>query len=58
VARYVREEHALWLKTRCAEGKDIKDTDTGTFCIDPQGEKYAIETPTTEQYENNWSFKR
>lgn len=58
VARYVKEEHALWLKTRRAEGKDIKDTDMRTFRIGLKDEKYAIATPTTEQYENNWSFKR
>jgi hypothetical protein len=56
VARYVKEEHALWLKTRRAEGKDI--TDMRTFRIGLKDEKYAIATPTTEQYENNWSFKR
>jgi len=29
-----------------------------TFRMGLQGEKYTIATPTTDRYENNWSFKR
>lgn len=53
VAKYVKEEHALWLKSK----KDKPVTDMRKFRIGIKGEKYKIQTPTGEKYENNWSFK-
>lgn len=58
VARYVREQHALWLRVAKEEGRKVEDGDMRLFRIGLKGEKYAIETPTVEQYENNWSFKK
>jgi hypothetical protein len=57
VARYVKEEHELWLKFK-REGRKVKDTDMRTFRVGLKGEKYAIKTATAERYENNWSFKK
>ena len=54
VARYVKEQHRLWLRKR----KRVKDTDMRTFRIGFKNEKYAIGTPTVEQYEDNWKFRR
>ena len=58
VARYVKEEHDLWLKAKKEEGKKVKDAAMRIFRIGLKGEKYSITTPTTERYENNWSFKK
>jgi hypothetical protein len=57
VAKYVKEEHAHWLKEKKKEGKKVKDSDMRIFRIGLKGEKYKVQTPTVEQYENNWSFK-
>jgi hypothetical protein len=56
VARYVTEEHRLWLREKEKEGKRIKDTDMRTFRVGLKDEKYSIPTPIAEQYENNWNF--
>ena len=56
VARYVAEEHRLWLREKKKEGKRVKDTDMRVFRIGLKGEKYSITTPTDEQFENNWDF--
>ena len=56
VARYVREQHRLWLTEKKKEGKQVKDTEMRNFRIGFEGKKYRIDTPTVEQYEDNWKF--
>ena len=57
VAKYVREEHQLWIDAKKKEGKNVKyDTDMRLLRIGIKGEKYAIETPTIEEYEDRWDF--
>ncbi|MFZ2522836.1 MAG: hypothetical protein WAW92_00440 [Minisyncoccia bacterium] len=57
VARYVKEEHQLWIDEKRKEGKKVKyDTPMRLFRIGIKGEKYAIKTPTQEECENNWAF--
>jgi hypothetical protein len=56
VAKYVKEEHAHWLKVKKREGKEVKETGMRIFRIGTQTEKYPIATPTAELYENNWDF--
>ena len=56
VAHYIREEHQLWLREKKKEKKIIKDTDMRLFRIGLNTEEYTIDTPTVEQYENNWNF--
>lgn len=54
VAKYVKEEHALWLKTN----PDNKDTTRRLFKIGVPGEtKVEIETAQAATYEDNWGFK-
>jgi len=57
VARYVMEEHRLWLTEKKKEGKTVKDTSIRAFRIGFKGQEYSIDTPTVEQYENNWEFR-
>ncbi len=54
VAKYVREQHRLWLD----ETPKGKDTAMRLFRIGFKEEKYRILTPTVERYEDNWEFKR
>jgi hypothetical protein len=56
VAKYVKEQHALWLKVNRDDGKVVNDSDMRVFRIGQQNQKYPISTPTAEQYENNWGF--
>ena len=58
VAKYIREEHAHWIKEKKKERKKVKDTDMRLFRIGFKGEKYSVRTPTVEKYENNWKFKK
>lgn len=59
VARYIKEEHQLWIDEKKREEKKVKyDTDMRLFRMGIKGEKYAISTPTVEQYEDNWEFKK
>ncbi len=58
VAKYVKEEHANWLKEKKKEGKKVKDSEMRIFRIGLKKEKYAVSTPTAERYENNWEFKK
>jgi hypothetical protein len=53
VAKYIREQHRLWLDV--TKGKD---TPMRLFRIGFKDDKYSIPTPTAEQYEDNWEFKR
>ncbi len=55
VSEYVQAQHQLWLKE---EGKVHKDTQMRSFRIGKKGEEYKISTPTAEQYENNWEFRK
>ena len=58
VARYIKEEHQLWIDEKKKEEKKVKyDTDMRLFRMGIKGEKYTISTPTAEQYEDNWEFK-
>lgn len=54
VAQYVKESHALWLKA----DKKHNDGPMRLFRIGLKGETYKIATPTVENYENNWEFRR
>jgi len=56
VARYVAEQHKLWLREKRKRGKKVKDTDMRTFRVGLKGQEYPIVTPTADQYEDNWSF--
>ncbi len=58
VARYVREEHQLWRDEKRKERKKVKETDMRLLRIGLKGEVYPIQTPTVEEYEDNWTFKR
>jgi len=58
VARYVKDQHSLWLREKKKEGKRVKNTSMRTFRMGVRGGKYTVTTPTVEKYENNWSFKR
>lgn len=53
VAKYVRDEHCLWLD----EDPKHKDGPMRVLRIGLKGEKYRLETPT-EAYEDNWEFKK
>lgn len=55
VARYVKQEHQLWLATRRRHGSE-RDTDMRTFRIGFKNKRYPIPTPIAERYENNWRF--
>ncbi len=57
VAKYVREQHKLWLDAKKVEGKKVKDGEMRIFRIGLESEKYSISTPAVEKYENNWEFK-
>ena len=54
VAKYVKEQHKLWLKT----GEGRKDGEMRMFRIGVNGEDYKIPTAIAEKYENNWEFKK
>ena len=56
VARYVAEQHKLWLREKKKQGKKVKDTHMRTFQIGLKGQEYPMATPTAEQYEDNWRF--
>lgn len=56
VAKYVKEQHKLYLKKKKEEGKKVEDSTMRIFRIGAKGEKYLISTPTAESYENNWIF--
>jgi len=57
VAKYVKEEHQNWLEEKKKETKKVKDLEMRIFRIGLKIEKYAVSTPTAEQYEDNWEFK-
>jgi len=55
VAKYVREEHQLFLREKRKEGKKGKDTGIRMFRLGFKNKRYRIVTPLAENY-NNWSF--
>ena len=54
VADYVREENQLWLGEKESRSKEAT---MRTFRIGTDAERYPIQTPTIEKYENNWDFR-
>ena len=56
VAKYVKEQHELYLEKKKEEDKKVKDSAMRIFRIGTKGEKYSISTPFAENYENNWKF--
>lgn len=58
VARYVQQEHELWRSEKKKERKRVKPTDMRVLRIGFDKEKYVIDTPTKEEYEDNWKFRR
>jgi hypothetical protein len=58
VAKYIREECDLWIKVKTKQGDKFKITEMRNFRLGVADEKYPIETPIAEQYENNWDFKQ
>ena len=58
VSKYVKDEHKYWHEIKKKEGAKVKlNTGMRLFRIGFETEKYNIDTPTIERYENNWSFK-
>lgn len=55
VAKYIEDEHSLWCKAR-KRSKKQADNSMRLFRIGKRGEKYSIDTPLVENYENNWEF--
>lgn len=59
VAKYVKDEHAYWIEIKRKERAKVKlETNMRLFRIGIEGEKYGINTPIYQNYENNWEFKR
>lgn len=58
VAKYVKEEHQNWLREKKKENKNVKDSEMRIFRIGLKKEKYTLNTPTAERYENNWKFRQ
>lgn len=58
VADYLRDQHLHWLKEKRKEGKKVKDSAIRIFRIGLKKERYAVNTPTAEKYENNWEFHK
>lgn len=51
VAKYVKEQHQLWLRERNGNDSHVREFRLG---LDQQG--YLIDTPYYKDYENNWRF--
>jgi hypothetical protein len=59
VAKYVMDEHKYWVEIKKKEKAKVKlETGMRLFRIGFETEKYNIDTPTIERYENNWSFQK
>lgn len=58
VAKYIKEECELWIKTKKDNGEKFKITEMRNFRLGINKEKYKIATPLAEKYENNWDFKK
>lgn len=54
VAKYVKDEHRLWLKNR----KSHVEVQMRSFRVGRKKGIYKISTPSEERYENNWLFKK
>lgn len=58
VARYIRNEFALFCRARKKEGKKVKDVGMRQFRIGSHRHKGKLKiTPIIAQYEDNWKFK-
>jgi len=57
VARYISEQHQLYLAENKKSGKSVKDTEMRSFRIGFEKHKYLILTPCAEKYEDNWDFQ-
>lgn len=55
VAKYIRDEHGLWIKSKHGKCKDIE---IRNFRLGTKDGKYSIQTPLAEKYKDNWKFKR
>ena len=58
VARYVKAEHKFFKQEKDKRKEKFSDTAMGQFRLGVQGEKYSIETPLIDKYENNWKFTK
>jgi hypothetical protein len=57
VAKYVKEEHQIWIDAKKKEKRKVKyDSSMRLFRMGIKGEAYKITTPAIEDYENNWDF--
>lgn len=52
VQKYLKESHSYWLNSK--EGR--KDNTIRKFRLGFKDQDYAISTPLTEDYENQWSY--
>ena len=57
VAKYLKQQHAHWLKETKRLGKAGNTSRIRTFRIGFDGESYSIKTATVERYGDNWDFK-
>lgn len=58
VARYIRNEFALFCRARKKEGKKVKDAGMRQFRVGSHRHKGKLKiTPTIAPYEDNWKFK-
>lgn len=56
VADYVKREHEFWMKGKPLRGDTRKENRGRSFRLGFKGQKYKIDTPIFENYENKWSF--
>jgi hypothetical protein len=56
VAEYLTNENRFWHSEKNKEAKKVKTVTMRNFRIGLKSEKYKIETPTAEKYEDNWDF--
>jgi hypothetical protein len=57
VAKYIKEQHELWVREKKKKGQDAKETGMRNFRIGFKANKYRVKTPSVEKYENNWEFR-
>jgi len=57
VAHYVEEQHKLWREVKRKNGDIVKDTEMRILRIGFKKEKYPLDTPSVEKYEDNWDFR-
>lgn len=54
VAKYVKEQHAYWLKS--GEERGVQDSNMRTFRIGLDDAEYAVPTPLAKEFENKWDY--